>query len=480
FVCRESVPNSRNSVPISAGFDFAPLVFPVFRLTYMYGMPVGDSKTGRSRVPRSSARRSRRSSPVISYAESSPPRMRIVISKFLTVMSRSNDSVSTTIFLASSASAFAPTSSSASSASTGVMSSDCSCQFLPVRVTGRSSSKPHACALYADHDSISAERTRAAMSRRSSPVQRSRANDSGAAQSAANKSIFRMRLTLLQTLSCCIYVGLKVSATAPEAIGHYRIVSLIGEGGMGEVYLADDSRLGRRVAIKMLSETVSRDPDAKRRMLREARAVAALDHPNVCTIHEVGEHEGRPFIVMQYIEGETLFERMQRTRLSLPESLEIALQVAAALDEAHSHGVVHRDIKTLNIMLTPRGQVKVLDFGLARLEAGSESSTDVLVTKPGTVTGTAPYMSPEQLRGVPIDGRSDIFSFGVVLYEMAMGKRPFDRENAISTITAILFEEPPPVDEDFALLAPILRRALAKEPSKRYATAALLLEDLKK
>ena len=289
-----------------------------------------------------------------------------------------------------------------------------------------------------------------------------------------------MRLTLLQTLSCCIYVGLKVSATAPEAIGHYRIVSLIGEGGMGEVYLADDSRLGRRVAIKMLSETVSRDPDAKRRMLREARAVAALDHPNVCTIHEVGEHEGRPFIVMQYIEGETLFERMQRTRLSLPESLEIALQVAAALDEAHSHGVVHRDIKTLNIMLTPRGQVKVLDFGLARLEAGSESSTDVLVTKPGTVTGTAPYMSPEQLRGVPIDGRSDIFSFGVVLYEMAMGKRPFDRENAISTITAILFEEPPPVDEDFALLAPILRRALAKEPSKRYATAALLLEDLKK
>src|SRR6185436_10283295 len=291
---------------------------------------------------------------------------------------------------------------------------------------------------------------------------------------------FRMRLTLLQTLSCCIYVGLKVSATAPEAIGHYRIVSLIGEGGMGEVYLADDSRLGRRVAIKMLSETVSRDPDAKRRMLREARAVAALDHPNVCTIHEVGEHEGRPFIVMQYIEGETLFERMQRTRLSLPESLEIALQVAAALDEAHSHGVVHRDIKTLNIMLTPRGQVKVLDFGLARLEAGSESSTDVLVTKPGTVTGTAPYMSPEQLRDVPIDGRSDIFSFGVVLYEMAMGKRPFDRENAISTITAILFEEPPPVDEDFALLAPILRRALAKEPSKRYATAALLLEDLKK
>lgn len=269
-----------------------------------------------------------------------------------------------------------------------------------------------------------------------------------------------------------------MSTSAPEAIGHYRIVSLIGEGGMGEVYLADDSRLGRRVAIKILPETVSRDPDAKRRMLREARAVAALDHPNVCTIHEVGEHEGRPFIVMQYVEGETLFQRMLHSRLTLTESLEIALQVAAALDEAHSHGVVHRDIKTLNIMLTPRGQVKVLDFGLARLEQGSEASVEV--TKPGTVTGTAPYMSPEQLRGVPIDGRSDIFSFGVVLYEMAMGRRPFDRENAISTITAILFEEPPPVDADFAPLAPILRRALAKEPSRRYATAALLLEDLKK
>lgn len=269
-----------------------------------------------------------------------------------------------------------------------------------------------------------------------------------------------------------------MSGAVPESLGHYRIVSLIGEGGMGEVYLADDQRLGRRVAIKILPESVSRVPEAKKRMLREARTVAKLDHPNVCTIYEIGEHEGRPFIVMQYIEGETLYERLQRAHPHLGECVDIATQVAAALDEAHSHGVVHRDIKTLNIMLTPRGQVKVLDFGLAKVET-SEMSTDMMMSKPGSVTGTAPYMSPEQLRGLPIDGRSDIFSLGVVLYEMAAGQRPFDRENAVSTITAILFEEPPPIEDDeYSPLAPIIRRALAKEPSKRYPTAAVMLEAL--
>jgi len=247
---------------------------------------------------------------------------------------------------------------------------------------------------------------------------------------------------------------------------------------MGEVYLADDTRLGRRVAIKILPESVSRVPEAKKRMLREARIVAKLDHPNVCTIYEIGEHEGRPFIVMQYIEGETLYERLHRAHPHLDECVDIATQVASALDEAHSNGVVHRDIKTLNIMLTPRGQVKVLDFGLAKIET-TEMSTEMMMSKPGSVTGTAPYMSPEQLRGLPIDGRSDIFSLGVVLYEMATGQRPFDRENAVSTITAILFEEPPPIEEDeYAPLGPIIRRALAKEPSKRYPTAAVMLEAL--
>jgi serine/threonine-protein kinase len=269
----------------------------------------------------------------------------------------------------------------------------------------------------------------------------------------------------------------------PTILGHYRIVSLIGAGGMGEVFLADDDKLGRRVAIKILPESVSRDVDAKRRMQREARAVAALDHPNVCTIYEVGEHEGRPFIVMQFVEGTTLFDRMKESRLSFSEGVDVAVQIAAALDEAHSHGVIHRDIKPLNIMLTPRGQVKVLDFGLAKftdVESGVLTGpTDDLQSRAGIVTGTAPYMSPEQLRGSPIDARSDIFSLGVVLYELASGRRPFERPNTVATITAILFEEPEPLDEDeWTPLAPILRRALAKEPSKRYSTSGMLLEAL--
>ncbi len=270
----------------------------------------------------------------------------------------------------------------------------------------------------------------------------------------------------------------------PAALGHYRILSLIGAGGMGEVYLADDEKLGRRVAIKILPESVSPDSDAKRRMQREARAVAALDHPNVCTIYEVGEHEGRPYIVMQYVEGVTLFDRIKESRLSPAECLDIAIQIAAALDEAHSHGVIHRDIKPLNIMITPRGQVKVLDFGLAKFTGPDTSAAgataDLLKSRTGVVTGTAPYMSPEQLRGAPIDARSDIFSLGVVLYEIATGRRPFERPSTVATITAILFEEPDVIeDQEWTAIAPIIRRALAKEPSKRYSTSGTLLEALK-
>ena len=264
----------------------------------------------------------------------------------------------------------------------------------------------------------------------------------------------------------------------PTEVGRYRVLSLIGAGGMGEVYLGDDAKLGRRVAIKILPEAVSRDTEAKLRMLREARAVAALDHPNVCTIYEVGEHEGRPYIAMQFVDGETLFDRLKQSRLSLSECLDVGTQIAAALDEAHSHGVIHRDIKPMNIMLTPRGQVKVLDFGLAKFDGRADPSTD-LKSRTGIVTGTAPYMSPEQLRGAPVDARSDIFSLGVVLYEMATGTRPFERPSTVSTITAILFEDPEPIAEAaFQPLASIVRRALAKEPSKRYATAAMLLEAL--
>jgi serine/threonine-protein kinase len=272
-----------------------------------------------------------------------------------------------------------------------------------------------------------------------------------------------------------------VSDAFPTILSHYRVLSLLGAGGMGEVYLASDDKLGRRVAIKILPEQVSRDEDAKLRMLREARAVAALDHPNVCTIYEVGEHEGRPYIVMQFVEGETLFDRLRQGRMSASECLDTAMQVAAALDEAHSHGVIHRDIKPMNIMLTPRGVVKVLDFGLAKFTVARDDAgtPDALKSRTGIITGTAPYMSPEQLRGAPVDARSDIFSLGVVLYEMVTGARPFERLSTVATITAILFEEPEPIHEHgFLQFAPILRRAMAKEPSKRYATAAMLLEAL--
>ncbi|HVE72441.1 MAG TPA: protein kinase [Thermoanaerobaculia bacterium] len=267
----------------------------------------------------------------------------------------------------------------------------------------------------------------------------------------------------------------------PTALSRYRVLSLLGAGGMGEVYLAADDKLGRRVAIKILPDAVSRDEEAKLRMLREARAVAALDHPNVCTIYEVGEHDdGRPYIVMQFVEGETLFDRMKQARMSPSEVLDVATHVAAALDEAHSHGIIHRDVKPMNIMLTPRGQVKVLDFGLAKFTAGREhSKTDHLESRAGIITGTAPYMSPEQLRGSPIDARSDIFSLGVVLYEMVTGRRPFERPNTVATITAILFEDPDPIDEEgFNAFVPIVRRALAKEPSKRYSTVGQMLDAL--
>ncbi len=267
----------------------------------------------------------------------------------------------------------------------------------------------------------------------------------------------------------------------PTVLSRYRVLSLLGAGGMGEVYLASDDKLGRRVAIKILPESVSRDDEAKRRMLREARAVAALDHPNVCTIYEVGEHDdGRPYIVMQYVEGETLFDRLKLARMSPSEVLDVAMQVAAALDEAHSHGIIHRDIKPMNIMLTPRGQVKVLDFGLAKFTATQDtSSTANLESRAGIITGTAPYMSPEQLRSSPIDARSDIFSVGVVLYEMVTGRRPFERPSTVALITAILFEDPSPIEEPgFEAFVPIIRRAIAKEPSKRYSTAGQLLDAL--
>src|SRR5262245_18634286 len=268
-------------------------------------------------------------------------------------------------------------------------------------------------------------------------------------------------------------------------IGHYNILSRLGSGGMGEVYLAEDLKLARKVAIKRLPPALMSDEEARKRLLREARAAAALDHPNICTIYEVGDETGRSFIVMQYIEGETLAARIKRERLELNEALAIAIQVAEALQEAHQHGIIHRDIKPQNLMLTARGQVKVLDFGLAkvareRVVASEDSDTSSLMSTPGTILGTVRYMSPEQVRGERLDVRSDIFSFGMTLYEMLSGRRPFEAKSTAEIISAILTREAPPLEQSSApeKLGRIVQRCLEKDPARRYQIMREVVIDL--
>jgi serine/threonine-protein kinase len=272
-----------------------------------------------------------------------------------------------------------------------------------------------------------------------------------------------------------------------QSISHYRIISKLGAGGMGEVYLGEDTRLGRKVAIKLLPLRSLGDEHARRRLLREAQAAATLDHPNICSIHEIGEESGTSFIVMQYIEGETLAKRMSRKPVELTEAFEIAVQIADALAEAHSRGIIHRDIKPLNIMLSARGQAKVLDFGLSKTieERGYiDSIAPTLLSEPGMMIGTVPYMSPEQVQGQPVDVRSDIFSFGVVLYELFGGVQPFASENSASTISSILTYDPPPLarySHQVPLeLERIVSKALAKDPEGRYQTIKDMLIDLKR
>lgn len=242
---------------------------------------------------------------------------------------------------------------------------------------------------------------------------------------------------------------------------------------MGEVYLAQDTRLGRKVAIKFLPPESVADERARQRLVREARAAAKLDHPNICTIYDVGEEGGNTFIVMQYVEGETLADRMKRPPLELKESLDIAVQVADALAEAHSHGIVHRDIKPQNIMIMPRRQVKVLDFGLAQVVEGTSSTgvevaTQSHLIEPGLWAGTAPYMSPEQVQGKPVDARCDIFAFGAVLYEMLGGQRAFPGESIVAIASAVLRDEPASLRGVPPELADIVRRCLRKNPVDRY------------
>jgi serine/threonine protein kinase/formylglycine-generating enzyme required for sulfatase activity len=277
-------------------------------------------------------------------------------------------------------------------------------------------------------------------------------------------------------------------------LGHYKILSQLGVGGMGEVYLAEDTKLNRKVAIKLLPAGSLESENANRRLLREAQSAANLDHPNICGILEVSEENGRNFICMQYVEGETLEARMKRSRLDnrhpleLSESLAIAIQVADALAEAHGRGTIHRDIKPANIMVTTRGAVKVMDFGLAKQIkqtdlVQSEAETEALLSTPGAIIGTLPYMSPEQVRGEALDGRSDIFSFGVVLYEMISGQQPFASKSSAATASAILTLEPAPLarfsNETPAELERIVSKALQKNPDDRYQTARDLLIDLR-
>jgi len=273
----------------------------------------------------------------------------------------------------------------------------------------------------------------------------------------------------------------------PQTISHYTILNKIGDGGMGEVYLAEDSRLGRRVAVKILIPESLGDARANKRLIREAQAAASLDHPNICAVHEAGEENGYSFIVMQYVDGETLDCRILREPLNLRESVSLAVQVAGALAEAHSHGIVHRDIKPQNIMINTRGQVKVLDFGLAKVVPDGqvvdrEAATQTMLTEPGMMVGTVPYMSPEQIREEELDERSDIFSFGTVLYEMIGGRHPFTRGSRGAVISNILTHEPPPLSLHMADVPAeaerIIRKCLRKDREERYQSARELLADL--
>src|ERR1700686_1728461 len=243
-----------------------------------------------------------------------------------------------------------------------------------------------------------------------------------------------------------------MSLSAGDKLGPYDIVALIGAGGMGEVYKARDTRLDRMVAIKVLPAHLADDPQFRDRLAREARVISALDHPNICALYDVGEQNGTSFLVMQYLEGETLADRLKKGALPLDQALKIAIEIAGALDKAHRAGITHRDLKPGNIMLT-KGGAKLLDFGLAKtgtpLVAGAGLSmlptTPPGLTAQGTILGTFQYMAPEQLEGQDADARTDIFAFGAVVYEMITGKKAFEGKSQASLISSIMSSHPPSV-----------------------------------
>ncbi len=278
-----------------------------------------------------------------------------------------------------------------------------------------------------------------------------------------------------------------VDLDVARQIGPYHVLGPLGAGGMGEVYLAEDSRLGRKVAIKVLSSKHVINDEARGRFLREARSIANLDHPNICTLYEIGNDAGLDYLVMQYIEGETLAQRTSRQPFALGQALDVSVEIGEGLMYAHSRGIVHRDIKPQNIMFTVDGRVKLMDFGVAKsldaAPATADSETALFVTQAGIPVGTIEYMAPEQIEGAPPDVRSDIFSFAIVLYQLFGQKHPFLQESFNVTLAAILTRDPdrlhdlPPAVEPE--LARILNKALAKRPAERYQTARELTGDLR-
>jgi TolB-like protein/Flp pilus assembly protein TadD/predicted Ser/Thr protein kinase len=274
-----------------------------------------------------------------------------------------------------------------------------------------------------------------------------------------------------------------------QTISHYRIVEKIGQGGMGEVYLAHDTSLDRKVAVKFFPESLKLVETAHKRFMREAKSAAALDHPYICSIHEVGEVEGRSYIVMEYVEGQTLKDKLAQGEVPLKDAMQWSIEIAEALTVAHEKGIIHRDLKPSNIMISRTGHAKVMDFGLAKQlyapsESGSQEETLTGLTREGTTVGTIPYMSPEQVQGKAIDLRSDLFSFGIVIYEMLTGVNPFKRDSKFHTADAIVREDPAPIskyrDDVPQPLSALIQELLSKDPRDRYQQVREAADNLKK